>query len=419
MTRSHTSSSALEVPIAVVAPRFPAINQSWIDTYLEQLLKHQFMPVIFTLNRTPTEYAEKVDLLNLRQKTVLFPNNSVEIFKSFIRSPRAFRFFLEGLSVALQFTSSFADRIKQAMFYSWLRGSERKSNGVSITHSHSEALAFTFLPYCVGRRVPLVLTFHGLPPAGVKHLGDVERRILYSKVNRVVVNTLFAKKQVCALGCDPKKITILPQGLPLDEFPFHYHAFPEKGQRLKLLTVGRYHRDKGQHYALLALKRLVGYGVDAEYTFVGVGEGRSRLESLAAQLGLSDRVKFVSGISAKDLKALYQSHHLFVLPSIDTPGGHVETQGVVLQEAQASGCIPIATKTGGIPECLNDGEDAKLVKQQSSREIFEAVLWFYSNPNAWSRFQDAGRRNVEQNYSADVIGRKMSELLQQTISQNG
>jgi colanic acid/amylovoran biosynthesis glycosyltransferase len=116
-------------------------------------------------------------------------------------------------------------------------------------------------------------------------------------------------------------------------------------------------------------------------------------------------------LSPEELKQLYQESHLFVLPSVSNPGGHVETQGVVLQEAQASGCVPIASNVGGVPECVNDNKDALLVRQKSSRDLAEKIETFYFNPQCWAAYQNSGRQNVQANLSANVIGLRMAEIL--------
>jgi glycosyltransferase involved in cell wall biosynthesis len=283
-----------------------------------------------------------------------------------------------------------------------------------IVHSHDEIQAFYFRYFSALRKIPLVTTFHGLPPSGVGQLSAEKRKVLYEYVALVLVNTQFAKDQVCRLGCDESKVRIMPQGLPIDDFPFCPRALPESEEVLQLLTVGRFHRDKGQGYGLLALKRLVNNGIRVHWTFVGVGQDIGRLKKLVSKLGLAENVTFLQGVSSEDLLEFYRTAHIFVLSSNVSPGSHIETQGVVLQEAQASGCVPIASAVGGIPECINHQRDGLLVRQKSSRAIFSAVKYLLARPEEWSKYQCAGRANVEQNFSADVVGEQMSRVLKNT-----
>lgn len=90
--------------------------------------------------------------------------------------------------------------------------------------------------------------------------------------------------------------------------------------------MGRFHRDKGQGYALLALKRLVDEEVNAHWCFVGVGQDIRRNEKLVFKLNLVDRVTFHQGVSSFEFRRFYRAAHIFVLPSVVSPNSHVETQ---------------------------------------------------------------------------------------------
>lgn len=395
--------------VLVIAPQFPSLNQPWMDTYLEHLLVAGIEPSIYSQS-SHNDYCAKVDELGLKQRILPLSLAAKAIIKTSIKSFISLS-CIERLREAWMAAFSlggggrcFVNNLVSGLFFSQARIPE-----IHLIHSHDEVLAYRFLMLAKLRGIPFVLTFHGLPPSGVGQLDSGKRSILYKNLNLVFVNTLFAKEQVCALGCEPSKVKILPQGLPLAEFVFS--PLPPSGLGLKVLTVGRFHRDKGQGYALLAMRRLIQKGINIEWSFVGVGPDLERLKRLVRLLKLEHHVRFLVALPQDELKRLYHRSHLFVLPSVASPGGHVETQGVVLQEAQASGCIPIASYVGGIPECLHDGIDALLVKQKSSREIARAIEFFYHSPHVWPSFQLSGRKNVEQHYSAEHIGRQMAETL--------
>ena len=110
-----------------------------------------------------------------------------------------------------------------------------------------------------------------------------------------------------------------------------------------------------------ALLKIISYLLSAMFTI-----------SFPILLNLTKNVSIHTGISHEELKLLYKKAHFFLLASIsnEEKNAHTETQGVVLQEAQAAGCIPIASRVGGIPEVLHDRLDAYLVKQKCSKEIY-------------------------------------------------
>jgi glycosyltransferase involved in cell wall biosynthesis len=400
-----------KMKILVVAPEFPLVNQPWMDTYLEHLLINEIDFRVFSLNQKPTVYGEKVDRLDLLKKTSSYDFSRWAIISSIVKAipilsgyKSSFRIRHSGILKTL----GFSKLVTYVMHFHSIIDS---FDDIDLIHSHSESMSYRFIVLAELLNVPLIMTFHGLPPKGVLQLSQNKRKELYDYARIVIVNTKFAKRQVEQFGCASEKIVVLPQGLPIEDFPYRPKPALRKGEVLQLLSVGRFHRDKGQHYSLLALKRLLADGIQAHWTFVGTGPNLGWLKQLTKKYGMQNNVTFKTEVPSKEIVELYHQTNLFILASIDTPGGHVETQGVVLQEAQASGCIPITTRTGGIVECVHHQQDAVLIRPQSSRAIYDAITSFIEKPELWSCFQKNGRLNVEKNFSADVIGERMAILI--------
>lgn len=404
--------------VVVLAPRFPSINQPWVDTYLEQLINRGVDPLIISLNRSYQSYGKKVDLLGLLDKTMFIEFNKRSMIRSILKNIIDYKTILSKFKSAWSNGQSVREILSAFLLSLVVHDLIRKIRGISIIHSHSESMAYAFSFYAKSEKVPLLLTFHGLPPKGVPQISSRKRKILYSNVSKVLVNTEFSKKQICSLGCDPEKVIIIPQGISLKEFKFSKKLAPIDEKMIKVLTVGRYHRDKGQGYALLALRRLIDDGVNIHWTFVGVGSDKSRLIRLSRNLGVERNTTFLSNIVNEELQRIYKNHSIFVLPSIDAGYGHVETQGVVILEAQASGCVVIASRVGGIPECLGDKDSGFLVRQKSSKDIKNVIINLIKlDQNRWNCLQLSGRKNVEDRYDANYIGDRVFSLISE-VSKN-
>jgi colanic acid/amylovoran biosynthesis glycosyltransferase len=405
------NSNLVRKKVMVVAPEFPLINQPWMDTYIEQLIYNKIEFVIFSLNRSPKGYHPKVDRLKLLNHTYAYGVDKISMLAVIIKKFRMIASLRVFLKIRSRQSLNSLSSVKLLSYLLHFHAIPEAYRDASVIHSHSESLSHRFMVLAEILDVPLVVTFHGLPPRGVPQLSTSKREELYQYVRKVIVNTNFAKKKVLDFGCSDDKIEVLPQGLPLEDFTFNRSPVPAKGEPLQMLSVGRFHRDKGQQYSLVALKRLLNDGIWAHWSFVGSGPDLAKLEWLVRKLNISEYVTFYENVSPEELGGLYSKSHISVLASIDTPGGHVETQGVVLQEAQASGCIVIATRTGGIPECLNHQRDSLLIKQQSSRAMCSAIKYFYLNQEEWKFYREKGLINVKRNFSSRVIGRKMAKLL--------
>ena len=401
--------------VLVLAPRFPSLNQPWIDTYLEQLQKNNIDFSIYSTIESPKKYNSKVDELRLRDHVLDFKlNTNVTVkyfFHQLVTKPSAtIREITNCFRETREISVSIHSRIISSLIWFYFSGNSEIFEGISLIHSHEEISGYLFLHLSKQLNIPFVLTFHGLPPKGVGQLAKSKRDVMYENASAVLVNTEFAKSQVISLGALEDTIRIIPQGLPIENFPCSPSVHPGEAGAIKILTIGRFHRDKGQRFALLALKRLLDAGYSAEWHFVGVGSGVEELVQCAAKLKIEQFTHFHVEIGDVELKRLYQVCHIFCLCSVDN-AVHIETQGVVIQEAQASGCLVVATKVGGVPECLNDHEDGLLIKAKSSRAIFDAITFYQDNPGIWDSYLGKGRSNVENNFSADHIGKRMAEIL--------
>jgi phosphatidylinositol alpha-1,6-mannosyltransferase len=123
--------------------------------------------------------------------------------------------------------------------------------------------------------------------------------------------------------------------------------------RKVILSVSRLdagQRHKGQDRIIEAMPALLARGLDVVYLIAGVGDDAPRLKSLAAELGLGERVRFLGMARQSDLPDLYRAADLFALPS--TGDGF----GIVFIEAMACGTPALGLDAGGVPDALADGE---------------------------------------------------------------
>lgn len=140
------------------------------------------------------------------------------------------------------------------------------------------------------------------------------------------------------------------------------------GKILSLLTVGRVSQEKGIEWALRSLVLLKQKGIQVSYTVVGDGSDLNRLHRLAEELRVSAQVEFVGAKPFSKLAAYYQLADVFILPS------HTEGVAKVLLEAMANRLAIVATRVGGNPWVLGDGDRGTLVSYGDAGAIAEAVI---------------------------------------------
>src|SRR5918996_336765 len=120
------------------------------------------------------------------------------------------------------------------------------------------------------------------------------------------------------------------------------------GEGRWLLSVARLARHKGIDTALRALSLLGDRYPDLRYAAVGSGEELLSLEAEARQLGVADRVRFLTDVPDRDLPAIYNCAEVYLGVS-RLMEQRVEGFGISIAEASACGIPVVAGRSGGIP----------------------------------------------------------------------
>jgi len=169
-----------------------------------------------------------------------------------------------------------------------------------------------------------------------------------------------------------------------------------------LLSVARLTRHKGIDIALQALARLKDRYPALRYAVVGTGEEQAALAGEARELGVADRVRFLTDVPDRDLPALYNCAELYLGVS-RMMEQRVEGFGISLAEASACGVPVIAGRSGGIPAAVRDGDTGLLVEAEQPDAVAEAVALLLDDPPLRARLGAAGRRAAESHYNWDRV----------------
>lgn len=134
-----------------------------------------------------------------------------------------------------------------------------------------------------------------------------------------------------------------------------------KNEPLRVLFAGRLLGWKGAHLAIRAVARALEQGIPVEFTLLGRGPFETELRKVAKQVGIHDRIRWISQKPQQELFALYRTMHCFLFPSLHDSGG------TVVLEAQAFGLPVICLDIGG-PVTLVTSETAVVVSTQNQNE---------------------------------------------------
>jgi glycosyltransferase involved in cell wall biosynthesis len=150
---------------------------------------------------------------------------------------------------------------------------------------------------------------------------------------------------------------------------------PRADDALRLVSVGRLHWVKGYEFALEAVARARGVGVDCVYTIVGADRGaRDAIEYAVRDLGLEDSVTLVGAKSVEGVRAALARSDVFVLSSVS------EGASRSALEAMAMGLPIVTTDVGGMPEIVEDGVHGIVVARRDADALAAAFGALFHDP---------------------------------------
>jgi phosphatidylinositol alpha-1,6-mannosyltransferase len=127
-------------------------------------------------------------------------------------------------------------------------------------------------------------------------------------------------------------------------------------------------RYKGHDRVIAAIPRLVAKGHDICYVVVGEGADRTRLEAVARDAGVRERVRLLGRVGLQTLVEIYRIADLFVMPSTG------EGFGVAFLEAMASGTSALGLDVAGARDALADGQLGTLVAEDDLPDAIARLL---------------------------------------------
>jgi colanic acid/amylovoran biosynthesis glycosyltransferase len=260
-----------------------------------------------------------------------------------------------------------------------------------------------------------VTTFHGsdINSYPRRHGPDVYEPVFRAS-DRIVTGTGFIRDRLLEYGCPGDKVRVVPVGFKVSEFPC-FERVPNADGTVVMSTVARLVEKKGHEWALRALVKARRDLLGLRYLIGGDGPTYTDLRRLVVELGLGDIVEFLGLLDADEVLDVYRRSDFFILPSVTAVDGDMEGQGLVLQEAQATGLPVIATLHNGFPEGVVDGETGFLVPERDPAAITQRIITLAGDAPLRQRMGAAARRFVEKKYEIAGICRKLIETYREAV----
>lgn len=284
-----------------------------------------------------------------------------------------------------------------------------RESDCDVVHAHlQESSTLTpLLARLAGRGT--VCTFHHVP-APLSRRDAIKERLAVAAASHSRAVVFVSRASMDAFASTYRRCpnwVVVPNGVDLEEFrPATGVRFPAElgiadGVPTALMVAAMRGR-KGHEHAIEAWAGVVSRFPDAMLVLAGTGSEEERYRAQAESSGVRDKVVFC-GLRG-DIPTLLQAATMVVLPS------QTEAFPTTLLEAAACGKPVIATRVGGIPEIVEDGETGLLVDYGDPAGLGAAVCGLLGDPDRVRRMGDAARALAERRFGADLWARRLKRV---------
>ncbi len=349
----------------------------------------------------------------------------------------------EGVSAPV--TIATADARHQKFFDTLLRDlvMAGRPSAPDIVHCHTW---YSHLAGCLAKQlysVPLVLTTHSLEPHRpwkVEQLGTAYHastwveRTAYQNADGVIAVSQAMRQDVHDLyGVPFENIRVIHNGIDLDHYrptpgPETLARFGIDSDQPYVLFVGRITRQKGIVHLVNAIRHVTP-GVQVVLC-AGAPDtpeiGREMAEAVErARSASANPIIWIPEMLSKDLVIqLYTHAAIFVCPSVYEPFG------IINLEAMACETPVVASKVGGIPEVVVDGETGVLVPieprsasevepkdpEQFARDLAAGINTLVADPQKRQAMARSARQRVEEHFSWHSIAQQTVDFYEELIA---
>jgi glycosyltransferase involved in cell wall biosynthesis len=168
---------------------------------------------------------------------------------------------------------------------------------------------------------------------------------------------------------------------------------------------------KGVSHLIEAARMVCKRHPRALFVIVGDGPLRPSLERMVHELGLMGRVVFWG--LRRDVREVLSIMDVFVLPSIS------EGMGLSLMEAMAMERPVVASRVGGVPELVMEGDSGVLVPPADPVQLAEGILWCLEERRRATEMGRRARQRVQQLFSVERMVKETDGVYQCLVRRKG
>jgi len=215
------------------------------------------------------------------------------------------------------------------------------------------------------------------------------------------VSQYLSDETTLHFGVDPSRIEVIPNFVDTQRYrrgvgPCHRASLAAPEEKI-LMHISNF-RSVKRVEDVVAIFAGVQAALPSRLIMVGDGPERPRAQQAAHELGVTDRVRFLGKHEA--VEDLLSCADLFLLPS------ESESFGLAALEAMSCEVPVIATRVGGLPEVVIEGESGRLFPVGEVEAMAEAAIEILRSPELWTRMSTGARAMAVERFDSEaIIGR--------------
>ncbi|MGB9857720.1 MAG: glycosyltransferase family 4 protein [Dictyoglomaceae bacterium] len=273
----------------------------------------------------------------------------------------------------------------------------------NIIHVHS-AHELVYIVRKISSKIPVIFTCHGYATS----LPSIDYFLSAFINNRwgdkVICVSDYDKKLLIKMGLSEKKIVLIHNGisevLEVKDLPIKINGFI-------IGTIARLAKSKGINYLISAFSILEKKYNNIKLVIIGDGEERENLERLAKKLKVENKVYFLGSIP--NARYYIKNFQIFVLPSL------FEFLSISILEALSSKVPVIATRVGGTPEIIKNGDSGILVPPKDSKALAVAIERLINNKNLRIKLAEQGYKRFLEEFTLEKMVEKTDRVYEEIL----
>lgn len=255
---------------------------------------------------------------------------------------------------------------------------------------------------------PYILSVWGSDVFDFPNEGKIKKQML--KYNLSKADKILSTSKVMAIETNKyidKDIEVTPFGVDLNRFVPFNNKYEDKDE-IVIGSIKTLEAKYGMEYLLRGFAEVQHKYLDKKLKLEIAGKGSQKefLETLAKELGVEEKVKFLGFLNGDEVIEAFNRFDIAVFPStLDS-----ESFGVAAVEAQACGTPVIVSNVGGLPEATKPDTSSLLVRKKNSGDIAEALEKLILDKDLRITMGKNGRKFVEDNFNIEDNFNKVDEI---------